>query len=129
MRPTPHAVRRSAGAGSIAQERVAVIVGAGTSLGAAIARRYAREGLVACVARCRGEALVPLCQEIEPRGGAARAFPVDARREEEVVSLFERVEAEVGPVEVAVPSSREAHRRTSWISGPGALVEERWCST
>ena len=70
--------------------------------GGAVARRFAREGYVACVVRRSGEELEPLCAEIRARGGQALAFGVDARSEDEVVGLFERIEREVGPVEVAV---------------------------
>lgn len=81
---------------------VALVVGAGDGLGSAVARRFARAGYVACVARRGGEKLAPLCEAITAEGGRAHAFGVDARREEEVVGLVERVEREIGPVEVAV---------------------------
>ena len=82
--------------------KAALIVGAGQSTGAAIARRFAREGYVACVTRRHGEALQPLVAQIEAAGGRARAFGSDARRESEVAALVETVEREVGPIEVAV---------------------------
>lgn len=82
--------------------RAVVVVGAGPGLGGAVARRFAREGYVACVARRKGEELEPLCAEIEAQGGRALPFGVDARDEDEVVALFDRIEREVGPIEVAV---------------------------
>ena len=82
--------------------KAALIVGAGQSTGGAIARRFAREGYVACVTRRHGEALQPLVAQIEAAGGEARAFGSDARREEDVAALVETVEREVGPIEVAV---------------------------
>jgi NAD(P)-dependent dehydrogenase (short-subunit alcohol dehydrogenase family) len=81
---------------------VALVVGAGDALGGAIARRFAREGYVAAVARRSAEKLGSLVATIEAGGGRAVPFGVDARREEEVVALFETVERDVGPVEVAV---------------------------
>jgi NAD(P)-dependent dehydrogenase (short-subunit alcohol dehydrogenase family) len=80
----------------------ALVVGAGEATGAAIARRFAREGYTACVARRSADALAPLVAEIEAAGGVARAFGCDARREEQVQSLVRTVEEEVGPIEVAV---------------------------
>ncbi len=82
----------------------AVVIGAGDATGGAIARAFAAEGLTACVnRRARNAAsLEALAQSIRDEGHAARAFPGDARVEEEMVALFDRVEAEVGPVEVAV---------------------------
>jgi NAD(P)-dependent dehydrogenase (short-subunit alcohol dehydrogenase family) len=84
------------------EKRAALIVGAGDALGGAIARRFAREGFVACVVRRHGEKLAPLVEAIREAGGEAVPFGVDARKEEQVTELFARIEAEVGPLEVAV---------------------------
>jgi NAD(P)-dependent dehydrogenase (short-subunit alcohol dehydrogenase family) len=82
----------------------AVIIGAGDATGGAIARAFAAEGLTACVnRRARNvDALETLAQSIRDAGHQARAFPADARVEEEMIALFDTVEAEVGAVEVAV---------------------------
>jgi len=85
-----------------ATARAALIVGAGDATGGAIARRFAREGYVACVTRRSLDKLQPLVAQIEAEGGRARAFASDARKEEEVAALVERIEAEVGPIEVMV---------------------------
>ena len=79
-----------------------VVVGAGDATGAAIARRFAREGLVACVVRREAGRLAGLIEQIKAAGGQARPFGTDARVEEQVVGLFDTVEREVGPVEVTV---------------------------
>lgn len=82
----------------------AVIIGAGDATGGAIARAFAAEGLAACVSRRprNSDQLEALAQSIRDQGHNSRAFPADARNEAEMIALFERVEAEVGPVEVAV---------------------------
>jgi len=80
----------------------ALIVGAGDATGGAIARRFAREGLTACVTRRSADKLVPLVQRIQAEGGQARAFGSDAREEAQVVELVATIEREVGPLEVAV---------------------------
>ncbi|MDR3414617.1 MAG: SDR family oxidoreductase [Nevskia sp.] len=85
-----------------AERGVVLVVGAGDATGGAIARRFAREGYVACVSRRSEEKLKPLVEQIERDGGRAVACACDARKEEQVAALFERVEAEVGPVEVFV---------------------------
>ena len=82
--------------------RAALVVGAGDATGGAIARRFAREGYVACVTRRNPDKLRPLVERIEAAGGRARAFGSDARKEEEVAALIGTVEREVGPIEVAV---------------------------
>ena len=84
-------------------ERKAILVmGAGDATGGAIARRFAREGYVACVARRNAEQLEPLVQAIEGEGGTARAFCCDARVEEQVLELFASIERDIGPLEVVV---------------------------
>lgn len=82
----------------------AVIIGAGDATGGAIARAFAAEGLTACVNRRtrNADALEALAQSIRDDGHKARAFPGDAREEEAMIGLFDQVEAEVGPIEVAV---------------------------
>jgi NAD(P)-dependent dehydrogenase (short-subunit alcohol dehydrogenase family) len=82
----------------------AVVIGAGDATGGAIARAFAREGLTACVNRRarNADALEALAASIRHEGLQARAFPGDAREEDDMVALFETVEAEIGPVDVAV---------------------------
>lgn len=82
----------------------AVIIGAGDATGGAIARAFAAEGLIACVNRRPRniDQLEALAQSIRDNGHQARAFPADARDETAMIALFEQVEAEAGPVDVAV---------------------------
>ncbi len=80
----------------------ALIVGAGDATGGAIARRFAREGFVACVVRRNADKLVPLVESIEAAGGRARPFGVDARDEAAVVAMVETIERDVGPIDVLV---------------------------
>ena len=82
--------------------KVALVIGAGDSTGGAIARRFAREGFVACATRRDAGKLQPLLDVIRDEGGTAHGFGSDARKEEEVVALFEKIESEIGPIEVLV---------------------------
>jgi NAD(P)-dependent dehydrogenase (short-subunit alcohol dehydrogenase family) len=86
----------------VSKPSVCCVIGAGDATGSAIARRFAQEGYTVCVARRNEEALQSLLQHIHWEGERALAFGLDARREEQVVSFFNRVEAEHGPVEVVV---------------------------
>jgi NAD(P)-dependent dehydrogenase (short-subunit alcohol dehydrogenase family) len=81
---------------------VALVVGAGDATGSAIARRFAREGYVACLTRRSADKLQPLVDDIRAAGGDAHGFAADARREEQVAQLVETIEHEVGPIEVFV---------------------------
>src|SRR4026208_2565363 len=85
-----------------AEKQVALVIGAGDATGGAIARRFAREGFIACLTRRHADRLAPLVAAIEHAGGKARAFGSDARKEEAMVALIASIEREVGPIEVAV---------------------------
>lgn len=83
-------------------KKVALIIGAGDATGGAIARRFAREGYVACVTRRSLDKLQPLLETIRSEGGEVHGFASDARREEQVAELVEGIERDIGPIEVMV---------------------------
>jgi NAD(P)-dependent dehydrogenase (short-subunit alcohol dehydrogenase family) len=82
--------------------KVALLVGAGDAIGAAVARRFARGGFAVCIARREAAKSQGVVDEINASGGKARAFSVDARKEESVKALFAEVEKDVGPIEVCL---------------------------
>jgi NAD(P)-dependent dehydrogenase (short-subunit alcohol dehydrogenase family) len=81
-----------------------LIVGAGDGVGSAIARAFAREGLAVCITRRPRnlESLEAVAASVRAEGGEAHAFGVDARNEAEMIALVDRIEAEVGPLQVVV---------------------------
>ena len=81
---------------------VALIVGAGDFIGAAIAKRFATGGYAVAVGRRNAEKLEPLVAEIEAAGGRARGFALDAREEDNVAAVFAEIERDLGPIEVVV---------------------------
>ncbi len=83
-------------------KKAILVIGAGDATGGAIARRFAREGYIACVTRRTADKLEPLVAQIRSEGGVAYAFGSDARKEDEMVSLIEKIEREIAPIEVAV---------------------------
>jgi NAD(P)-dependent dehydrogenase (short-subunit alcohol dehydrogenase family) len=80
----------------------AIIIGAGDATGGAAAAAFARHGLVAVPVRRNGEQLAPLAERIAREGGKCLAIGADARDEDAMIALFDRVEREVGPIEVLV---------------------------
>lgn len=82
--------------------RVALVIGAGDATGGAIARRFAREGFIACVTRRSADKLQPLVDGIIADGGRAHGFASDARKEEDVAQLIETIERDIGPIEAFV---------------------------
>ncbi len=87
---------------SMPEKKVVLVIGAGDATGGAIARRFAREGYVACVVRRSAEKLQPLVERIRSEGGEAHGFGVDARKEDEVAALVEQIESQIGPIEAFV---------------------------
>ena len=81
---------------------VALLVGAGDAIGAAVARRFAAGGYSVCVARRDAEKSRSVVQDIVASGGTARAVGTDVRNEEAVRALFAQVEAELGAIEVCL---------------------------
>lgn len=81
-----------------------LVVGAGEGVGGAIARAFAADGFAVCVTRRTRNLsqLDSLIAQIRDKGGEAHAFGVDARSEEETVALFERIERDIGAIEVLV---------------------------
>lgn len=104
---------------------VVLVVGAGVATGAAVARRFAREGYVACVARRNRERLEPLVAQIEAEGGRAHAFELDSTQEDQMVALVDRIEREVGPIEVAVYNAAIGARHPI-ATHPAADFERVW---
>jgi NAD(P)-dependent dehydrogenase (short-subunit alcohol dehydrogenase family) len=76
-------------------------VGASVGLGAAVARRFAREGLTAVVSSRTASKLEQVVAEIRSAGGQAHALELDVSDETSVVAAAARV-AQHGPLRAAV---------------------------
>jgi NAD(P)-dependent dehydrogenase (short-subunit alcohol dehydrogenase family) len=82
--------------------KVAAIFGVGPGLGAAVARRFAREGFAVALL-ARGESgLSEVHADITREGGRARVFPADAGEAGSVSAAFSRIRVELGEPEVLV---------------------------
>ncbi|MGC4010409.1 MAG: SDR family oxidoreductase [Pseudomonas sp.] len=86
----------------MSNKKVVLVIGAGDATGGAIARRFAREGYVACVTRRSADKLQPLVEQIHAEGGEAHGFASDARNEDAVIELVETIERDIGPIEAFV---------------------------
>ena len=104
---------------------VAMLVGAGDAIGAAVARRFATGGYCVCVARRDAEKSRSVVQEIITSGGIAHAFSTDVRSEEAVQALFAQVEAELGPIEVCLFNAG-ANLKSSLIETSTKLFSRVW---
>jgi NAD(P)-dependent dehydrogenase (short-subunit alcohol dehydrogenase family) len=91
--------------------RAAIVVGVGpsASLGAALCRRFAREGMQVFAAARSAERTQELAREIAARGERASPVLCDTTRSADVAALFDAAEREIG----APPSWSSTTRATT----------------
>ncbi len=85
-------------------KQICLVIGAGDATGAAIGRAFAKEGYTTCLVRRprHAEDLETLAQSIRDNGNDAIAMPCDARDENTIVSLYETIENDIGPLDVVI---------------------------
>jgi NAD(P)-dependent dehydrogenase (short-subunit alcohol dehydrogenase family) len=82
---------------------VCLVIGAGAGIGGHTAKRFAREGFHACLARRTDkDGLDRLVGEISTAGGSATGFLLNAVEEHSIERLVETIEADIGPIEVVI---------------------------
>ena len=82
---------------------VCLIVGAGAGVGGNVGKRFAREGYHAALCRRTDEqGLQRLVSEIEAEGGTASGYLLNAIEPDSIEDRVAEIEADVGPIEVAV---------------------------
>src|ERR671916_2741963 len=82
--------------------KVAVILGVGPGLGAAVARRFAHEGFAVGMMARSEESLSATQEEVESAGGQTLAVQADAMDPSSVASAFEEMRGSLGNPEVFV---------------------------
>ncbi len=104
------------------EKRVAIIVGAGPGLGAAVARRFAAAGLTSVLVSRSEDRLKDLAAGIE----GAVAYPCDATDEAAVEKLFSDIEARHGPVDVLVYNPGGGFGRTPVVEQSAERFRAVW---
>jgi NAD(P)-dependent dehydrogenase (short-subunit alcohol dehydrogenase family) len=87
------------------KDRVVVVTGSSSGMGAAIARAFGAEGAKVVLAARRADRLQAVADGIEAAGGAALAAPTDVTDEAQVEALFARAAESCGKVDVLVHSA------------------------
>jgi NAD(P)-dependent dehydrogenase (short-subunit alcohol dehydrogenase family) len=104
---------------------VALVAGVGEGLGGAIARRFALGGHPTVLVARNADRLARIAAGIEAAGGRGIAYVADLREESAVAKLFDDVEAEIGPIDVAVFNTG-ANYRASILDTPADMFEKVW---
>lgn len=99
-------------------------VGAKEGLGAAVARRFAREGLTAVITSRTADRLEAVAADIRGQGGAAHALPGDVSQEADMAAIAAKI-ADIGPLTVAVFNAADRPTAPS-LELSAAAFERTW---
>ena len=92
------------------ENKVAIVTGAGSGFGEAIARRYAEEGAKVVVNDIVESSAQRVAGEIRARGGAAEARVGDVSKDAEVAGLVQAALAKFGRLDIVVNNAGITHR-------------------
>jgi 3-oxoacyl-[acyl-carrier protein] reductase len=101
----------------------AVITGAGSGIGRAIAAGYAREGARVVVLDINKTAAAETAQEILNAGGMAESFALDVTKRNDCIAMAKQVADKVGPVSILVNNAGIA-RRNGMLGENEAVIKD-----
>jgi NAD(P)-dependent dehydrogenase (short-subunit alcohol dehydrogenase family) len=105
------------------QNHIAVVTGAASGIGRAIAAGYAREGAQVVLLDMNEKALAEAAQEIRSAGGRAESFVLNVTRREDCVAVATGSPCKVGRVSILV-NNAGINRRNAFTADPDAVVKD-----
>lgn len=109
----------------MAENEVALVVGVGPGLGAALCRRFADAGMRVAMSARREAPLKALAAELQAAGEIAHPYEADATDERAVTRLFDKVRADLGEPDLVVYNAG-AFQRASILEATAADFERCW---
>ena len=108
---------------ALLQNRIAVVTGAGSGIGRAIALGYAREGARVVLLDINEKPAAEAAQEIRASGGKAESFALDVTKREDCGAVARRIAEQVGPVSILV-NNAGINRRNAFTADPAAVLKD-----
>ena len=105
------------------QNHIAVITGAGSGIGRAIALGYAREGAQVVLLDMNEKSAAEAAREIRDAGGKAESFVLDVTRREDCVAVAKKIADKVGQVSILVNNAGIA-RRNGMLGAAEAVIKD-----
>ena len=101
----------------------AVVTGAGSGIGRAIAAGYAREGARVVALDINKAAAAETAQEILNAGGKAESFALDVTKRDDCIAMAKQVADKAGPVSILVNNAGIA-RRNGMLGENEAVIKD-----
>jgi NAD(P)-dependent dehydrogenase (short-subunit alcohol dehydrogenase family) len=105
------------------QNHIAVVTGAGSGIGRAIASGYAREGASIVLLDINEKTAADAAEEIRGAGGKAQSFALDVTRGEDCIAIAKQVAEKIGRVSVLV-NNAGINRRNAFTADPEAVLKD-----
>ncbi len=103
---------------------IAVVTGAGSGIGRAIASGYAREGARMVLLDINEKSASEAAREIRDGGGKAESFSLDVTRREDCIAVAKQIADKVGPVSILVNNAGIVGR--NGMTGAAEAVIKDW---
>jgi NAD(P)-dependent dehydrogenase (short-subunit alcohol dehydrogenase family) len=105
------------------QDHIAVVTGAASGIGRAIASGFAREGARVVLLDIDGKAASDAAGEIRSTGGKAESFALDVTRREDCFAVAKEIAGKVGQVSILV-NNAGINRRNAFTADAEAVLKD-----
>ena len=105
------------------ENHIAVVTGAASGIGRAIAAGYAREGAQVALLDINEQGAEDAAQEIREAGGRASHFRLDVTQRDDCVAVAKQVREQVGRISILV-NNAGINRRNAFTADASAVIKD-----